>query len=311
MVARRRYLNVGATTVVLDLPAGNPFDQSSSMRFAYNTNGCSNHRLGEALRLMADCGYDGVALTLDHHHFDPFAERFEHRCEELRSELERLGLGIVVETGARFLLDPAHKHEPTLLHPTAEGRARRLEFLQRALDVARICDGETMSFWAGVPPTDAETAVNWARLVDGVQRVVEYAESTGAPVPSLEPEPGMAVETVDDLARLRRDAALTTAQLRLALDVGHCLVTGDREPAAAVTERADELGTLSIEDMRRGKHVHLPFGQGDLDLPGTLRAIDDCSFDGLICVELSRESPRAHQAIPESLAALRAALPGT
>ena len=37
-----------------------------TLRYAYNTNGAANHRLDDALRLIADAGYDGVALTLDH-----------------------------------------------------------------------------------------------------------------------------------------------------------------------------------------------------------------------------------------------------
>ncbi len=44
-----------------------------SLRFAYNTNGAANHRLDDALALISEAGYDGVALTLDHHHLDPYA----------------------------------------------------------------------------------------------------------------------------------------------------------------------------------------------------------------------------------------------
>ena len=44
-----------------------------SLRFAYNTNGLAHHRLPDALAMLADCGYDGVALTLDVAHLDPFA----------------------------------------------------------------------------------------------------------------------------------------------------------------------------------------------------------------------------------------------
>ena len=61
----------------------------------------------------------------------------------------------------------------------------------------------------------------------------------------------MLIETVDDFA------ALDVPGLRLALDTGHCLVTGEREPAAAVREFADRIGTVSIEDMKRGEHIHL------------------------------------------------------
>ncbi len=122
-----------------------------ALRFAYNTNGAANHRLDDALSLIADSGYDGVALTLDHHHFDPFEPDLERRAEGLARRLRELGLGLVIETGARYLLDPRVKHEPTLLNPTPEGRARRIDFLTRCIRIAAICEAEAVSFWAGVP----------------------------------------------------------------------------------------------------------------------------------------------------------------
>ena len=122
------------------------------LRFAYNTNGAANHRLDDALSLIADSGYDGVALTLDHHHFDPFEPDLERRAEGLGRRLRRLGLGLVIETGARYLLDPRVKHEPTLLNPTPEGRARRIDFLTRCVRIAAI----TVSRPGANPPSAAE-----------------------------------------------------------------------------------------------------------------------------------------------------------
>ena len=270
------------------------------LRFGYNTNGAANHRLDDALNLIAEAGYDGVALTLDIHHLDPFAADFPTERRRVAARLRALGLGCVVETGARFLLDPAAKHEPTLLTASPEGRARRVEFLCRALEVATETGAEAMSFWAGVPKPGVSRAQALGWLMEGAETVARRAEALGS-VAALEPEPGMLIETADEWQ------ALGIAGLRLALDTGHCIVTGDRDPAQALRDFAGEIGTVSIEDMKRGVHVHLPFGEGDMDVPGILRALEETGFDKLVCVELSRESHRADSMIPASLAYLRAA----
>lgn len=269
-----------------------------SLRFAYNTNGAANHRLDDALHLIKTAGYDGVALTLDIHHLDPFAEGWAAEAGRVSSLLEKLELGSVIETGARFLLDATAKHEPTLVTADAAGRARRIGFLKRAIDIGAMLHSEAVSFWAGVPKpgVDREAARGW--LVEGLTEVVAYAAEQGV-VPCLEPEPGMLIETLDDFAGLQVDG------LRLALDTGHCLVTGERDPAAAIHEFADRIGTVAIEDMARGIHVHLPFGEGDMDVPGVLAALDAVGYDRLVCVELSRESHRADVMIPQALAFLR------
>lgn len=269
---------------------------TGGLRFAYNTNGAANHRLSDAIALIAVAGYDGVALTLDHHHLDPMEDGWVQRTEALARDLHARNLGCVIETGARFLLDPRRKHEPTLLTPHAEGRARRVAFLQRAVDIGQILGAEAVSFWAGVPlpGVDRGEAAEW--LVEGVEQVLEHAETRGITA-ALEPEPGMLVETLDDWTLLQA----RLPQLRLALDLGHCLVTQEREPAAAIGEFTAKLGTVAIEDMRRGDHTHLPFGEGDMDIPACLDALEAVGFARLVCVELSRESHRADRMVPQSL----------
>jgi D-psicose/D-tagatose/L-ribulose 3-epimerase len=271
-----------------------------TLRFAYNTNGTANHRLADAVSLIADAGCDGVALTLDHHHLDPMETGWEQRTEALARMLEARGLGCVIETGARYLLDPRAKHEPTLLTPTAEGRARRVAFLCRAIDIAAALNAEAMSFWAGVPGHGVDRAAAQGWLRDGIEQVLSYAGRRGV-VAALEPEPGMLVETLDDWAAIAADLP----GLTLALDLGHCMVTGERVPQAAVAEFAPHIGTVAIEDMRRGAHIHLPFGEGDMDIPACLSALQTINFRGLVCVELSRESHRADTMVPQALAFLK------
>jgi D-psicose/D-tagatose/L-ribulose 3-epimerase len=157
-----------------------------------------------------------------------------------------------------------------------------------------------VSFWAGVPKPGVDRADARRWLEEGLDEVTAHASRRGVTA-ALEPEPGMLVETVDDYIALeRRHPTLT-----LALDAGHCLVTGEREPPAAVREFAGSLGTVAIEDMRRGDHTHLPFGEGDMDIPACLDALQAVGFPGLVCVELSRESHRADTMVPRSLDWLR------
>ncbi len=271
-----------------------------SLRYAYNTNGTANHRLDDAIALIADSGYDGVALTLDIHHLDPFDDAFPVNLAKLAARLRQLKLGCVVETGARFLLDPSAKHEPTLLTADSDGRARRLDFLFRALTVAAETGADAMSFWAGVlkPGVARAQAYDWLR--EGAERVARRAETLGT-VAALEPEPGMLIETADDFGKL------DIPGLRMALDTGHCLVTGEREPEQAVAAYAATIGTVAIEDMKRGVHIHLPFGEGDMNVPAVLTALQNVGFRKLVCVELSRDSHRADVMVPQALAYLKQA----
>lgn len=276
-----------------------------NLRYGYNTNGLTSHRLDDALTLLADSGYDGVALTLDVSHHDPFAPNLADRTAKLARRLDELGLSSVIETGARFLLDPRRKHEPTLVTSSPEGRARRVAFLRLCIDVAADLGAEAVSFWAGkaAPGLDPELCRQW--LVSGVAEVTEHARACGV-VAALEPEPGMLVEDCDQWTKLAQDVP----GLKLALDTGHCIVAGDWEPADAVRAFADQLGTVAIEDMPRGRHEHCVPGEGDMDLTEVLRALRDVNFPGLVCVELSRDSHRADTVVPGVLAMLRRAEKG-
>src|SRR5260370_10542933 len=174
-------------------------DVCSSDLFGYGTNGFANHRLGDALAVIADLGYVGVALTLDHHHLDPYGPDLARRVDAVRARLDRLGLAVVIETGARYLLDPRHKHAPTLLD---DDPGPRLDFLRRAVRIGADLGAEAISYWAGVRPTAVPEAAAWDRLVAGCGQVVAAAEEARGQL-GFEPEPGMLVQTLDDWVPLR------------------------------------------------------------------------------------------------------------
>ena len=265
-------------------------------RYAYNTNGLAHHRLDDALEMLAENGYAGVALTLDVNHFDPFAHDVFPRAEALRRRCDELGLGVVIETGARFLLDPRVKHEPTLVTADAEGRARRLSYLRLSCDLADVLGAEAVSFWTGVPGPHTGLDQAWTWAVEGVQALVDSHGGRGYSL-SIEPEPGMLVGDAGEWATLHEKVP----GVDLALDTGHCIVGGAYEPQDAVREFAPYLGSIALEGMARGVHNHLPLGEGDLDLVAVLAAMAEVGYDKLVTLELSSDSGRANEMIPTAM----------
>lgn len=261
------------------------------MLLGYNTNGLQNHRLEDGLRLLADHGYQAVALTPDVGHLDPFRTT-PREVDDVAALLVRLDLRPAMETGARFVLDPAHKHEPTLMTRDPAARARRLDLYERVARLGADLGAEVLSFWTGIDRRSGPDSRAW--LLEGVARTCEVVRRHGLR-PALEPEPGMAVATLADHRALRLDPASGVPDLTL--DVGHLYVEWEGEPAAAIAGLGAELAQVHLEDMRKGVHEHLLPGEGEVDFPGVYKALRQKGYSGPVCFELSRSSHRAPEAV--------------
>ncbi len=281
---------------------GSAYD-AHMLRLAYNTNGLAHHRLDDAIDLVADLGYDGIALTPDVPHLDPMRAT-PTEIGMVAAHLARRGLDVCIQTGARFVLDPRRKHQPTLLDPDPAARDRRLTFLTRCMEIGRDLGAEVLAFWSGSPLATESTEVLDARLARECVRVAERAAERGM-IAAFEPEPGMHVETLAHWSRLREAAGHPA--LRLALDVGHVHCNQEGDPAELIAAHASELADVQVEDMREGEHLHLPFGEGTLDIGPVLAALDGAGYDGLVGVELSRDSHRAPDVARAAIAHLRGA----
>ncbi|MFC5379946.1 sugar phosphate isomerase/epimerase family protein [Aquipuribacter nitratireducens] len=270
----------------------------------YGTNGLADHRLPEALDVVAALGYGGVGLTLDHHHLDPFGDDLTRRTLAVRRALEVRGLRAVVETGGRYVLDPFRKHEPTLVG--ADGRSRRIELLRRAVRVAAGLGAPVVSFWSGVRPVGTTADVATDRLLRSLETLLPEAAAAGV-VLSLEPEPGHHVATIGDALAVV-DALGRPSALGLTVDVGHAVCNEPQDPAETLRLAGDLLANVQLDDMRPGVHEHLPFGEGDVDLADVLRTLVALGYTGMAAVELPRHSHAGPETARRSRAALDRAL---
>lgn len=265
------------------------------MKLGYHTNSLQNHRLADALELLAGAGYEAVAITPDTCHLDP-ATATDREADEVAARLSDLGLRPIMETGARFALDPRHKHEPTLMTRDPAARQRRLDFYGRIAAIGARLGARTVSFWSGIDRDPGPDSIEW--LLTGISAACERIRAEGLE-PSLEPEPEMAVETVADWHRVR--AALGSGAPALTLDVGHLYAVPEGDPADLVAKNAFFLAQVHLEDMRHGVHEHLFPGTGDVDFKAIASALKEANYDGPVCFELSRSSHCA----PDAVAACR------
>jgi L-ribulose-5-phosphate 3-epimerase len=263
------------------------------LRFGYNTNGFNCHSLEAALEIIAGLGYGGVAITLDNYILNPQDADLDRKLALTHAMLTEHSLACVIETGARFLLDPRHKHEPTLITADKTGRQIRLNFLKRALDIAARLDAEALSFWSGIRLDAVTEAEAWEWLIAGCRQLLEYGAQYNIPL-AFEPEPGMFIENLTQYKRLKQ--RLDHHLWGLTLDLGHAFLTEAAGPATCIRQFKDEIKNMHAEDMRQGTHEHLQFGEGEIDFIEIFKALKDIEYTGLINVELSRHSHNAVKA---------------
>lgn len=262
---------------------------NSHMHLGYNTNGWANHATADALAVLAELGYRSVALTIDHHCLSPKSGDWPIQARRIARQLRELGLANVIETGARYLICPRRKHWPSLCAPAAEARLR-LELIRHSLQLAELLDSKAVSIWSGGLPAGVNPQVGWDQLIDRLSEALTMAEAFGIPL-AMEPEPGMLVARLSDYERLRQ--SLSHPLFRLTLDIGHLWCQDELPLTDTITRCGAEIVNVHLEDMRRGVHEHLMFGEGEIPFAEVFSALRQIEYRGGVHVELSRHSHAA------------------
>lgn len=267
------------------------------MILGYNTNGLAHHDPIEAIELLADTGYQSVAITVDHGWLSPHDSRSPAQREQIKDVLDRAGMSNVIESGARFLLDPRRKHFPTLLESDPDLVQQRIEFLKYCIDTAVILESDCVSIWSGRIPDGIDYDQAMDRLAHSLKTILEYAEEHGVDI-GFEPEPGMLVDTTGRFERLIH--LVDSERLKMTMDIGHLFCLNEVPIAGYIEKWADRMVNVHIEDMRVGVHEHLMFGEGEIRFPPVIESLTQAGYRGGVHVELSRHSHNAAEIVQRS-----------
>lgn len=267
------------------------------LKWGYNTNGFGHHRLGDALEILGELGYRSVAITLDIYSLNPFAKSLQQEIQQVRTILDQFRMESVIETGARFLLDPRRKHQPTLLGNESEV-CKRLDFLERSIQIASQLGSRAVSFWSGSRVPDQSQEKQLAQLVPHCRYLAETASRENVRL-AFEPEPGMLIDTMQAFEHLHNQ--VNHECFGLTLDLGHLHCLGELPVESHIHRWRDRLWNIHIEDMRAGVHDHLFFGEGEMNFGPILSTLKEIDYREGIHVELSRHSHNAFEVAKKSI----------
>ena len=293
------------------------------MRPGFSTNSIGDVPPADAVAILADLGYQSLALTPDHDLFSGVATGslagLSVEIDHWRSLLAHTRMACTLETGARHLLDPLHKHEPTLVSPDPTARKRRVDFLLAAVDLAAELGANSgtgsgaesgapcLSLWSGVGRDAADEATILDRLCTGLGPVIERATKRGVRL-GFEPEPGMVIDTLARWAMLR-DRLGNPECFGLTVDLGHLECMGEWPLSATLVPLIPHVVNVHVDDMLACRHDHLPLGAGDVDFAPLLPLLAAAGYDGGLHVELPRQSHRWLDTARESFSFLAHHLP--
>ncbi len=271
------------------------------MLLGYNTNGMAHHDPLDAIQLLADTGYRAIGITIDHGWLSPRDAGSDLQLQQIKYALKEHQLTSVIETGARFLLDPRDKHEPTLLSQDTAQSTRRIDFLKYCIDVAAELDSRCVSIWSGITPAGCGTHDAMETLVRNLDPVLQHADDRAIDI-GFEPEPGMLIDTTGRFERLLH--LVDSPRLKMTMDIGH-LYCMSEVPIAEYLERwQDRIINVHIEDMVSDRHEHLMFGDGQIHFPPVIETLHRIGYQEGIYVELSRHSHAADRIVPAAFSFL-------
>jgi sugar phosphate isomerase/epimerase len=182
----------------------------------------------------------------------------------------------------------------------------RLHFIEACIRLAEDVDADAVSFWSGTPVEETQPKILMARLVEACHRLCDFAEGRRMRL-AFEPEPGMFIDTIDKFAELH--GRVDRPNFGLTLDVGHLQCNGELPIGDHIRKYAQWLWNFHIEDMRRGAHDHLMFGEGEIDFADVTGALKEIDYRGGVYVELSRHSHNAVETARKSMEFLRPFVP--
>lgn len=217
--------------------------------------------------------------------FTHVAMEYEQKVDEFKELLDSHGLRLSALYGGGTFADPAK-------------RDGLIDFNARVAKFIAACGGDRIVFGPGLPRNPAGTSPEELRqIASTIDEAAKHCAEVGVTA-CVHPHLWTEIQDENELVAVME---LTDPEtVKLCIDTAHTSVAG-MDPAALVRTYGERLGYLHLKDVVVGTEgvptlemmratdaipIFNELGQGTVDLPGVLTALNEISYDGWLCVEI-------------------------
>lgn len=226
------------------------------IKLSYSTFGLTNVGFLDSITEVDKAGYPGIELAFHRDQFNPF----DITDDYVAAIKKRLATGEVkaacVATASHFFT-PSRPHEPSLMSPDLAGRKRRIDLVQRGIDLARKLGIPLVTFGSGFIRDEHVTnpSVNPRELlVDSIHQCLKSVRDDEDITLLIEPEPGMFIETTEQGLSLINE--VNSLKFQLHVDMCH-MYCSDKDYVGALAKAAPYARFLHVSDAQRGYNLKI------------------------------------------------------
>ena len=158
-----------------------------------------------------------------------------------------------------------------------KGRAESVAFLRHNVELCVALGARHFSFAEGRLPEGADEKEIWARLVRTLGEAAPTAEAKGVTM-QIELHPGLIASTPEKAPHLIEEVG--SKAVRVCLDFCHANVITQGDPVGMIRALKGSMGAIHISDGIQVGGLHLPIGEGEIDVDACIRAVKEVGHDG-------------------------------
>ena len=253
------------------------------MKLAYSTNAFKRYSLNEAIRMIAEIGYEGIELLCDSPHAYPpiFQDKEIH---SFKNQIAKFRL-VISNLNAFTLYSISDVYHPSWIEDDKLSRELRITHTMNCIKLAKKIGAKNLSTEPGGPVMGRKTNMKYLEklFMEGLNRVVPIAEEENIKI-LIEPEPNLLLENSNQFLNFIKN--FSTENVGLNFDIGHFYCVGE-DPTEIIYKLSEYIEHFHLADIASNRiHNHLIPGEGSINFRSVFRAIEGIGYKGFVTVEL-------------------------